>query len=137
MLGIHGRYGYQKRYAVSTWTRAEDRAVSLVLKKVPHVRYTYSVDVGGETFHPCDLLVTLTAVRQLQVELWNISKKKLDVLNAVGALTNAAPKQLGVAGPKIDDYISDLTALVTGDADLYRLWRERHAERYHTGVLAQ
>ena len=107
------------------------------LKKIPHVSYTYSVDVGGETFQPCVLLGILLSVKHQQVEIWGVSKKKIDALNTVGALNRAVAKQIANPGPNIDIFINDLTAMVTGDTDLYRLWKERYAERWHTGVLAR
>lgn len=111
--------------------------MSLTLQKIPKVTYTYSVDVGGESFQPCELLAMLIAVKTFPSELWNISQKRLDALARLNILIDPKPKMLAVTGPKIDDYIDELTQMVVTDSDLESLWQRRYAERYHTGALAQ
>lgn len=103
------------------------------LTKKPKVTYIYSVVVGGEKFQPCDLLNALWLVKHKGVELWN-AQKKIDALNSVGALCGAVQKKVATPGPNIDQYITDLIAMVRGDADLSRLWDTRYAMDYHTGI---
>lgn len=106
----------------------------ITLIKTPRTTYTFSVTVGGETFQPCQLLDILWSVKHQRVEIWDMSQKKINALNSVDALDNAVQKQLAIPGPKIDDYIADLTIVVRGDPDLSRLWDERYAMSHHTGI---
>ncbi len=102
--------------------------IDFKLTKIPRTTYTYSVTVGGETVHPCELYATLWLVRKTGVEMWGISQKKIDALNAVGAFQNAIKKQIAKPGPNIDAIIADLATMIRGDSELHDLWARRYAE---------